>query len=416
MTRTAPMLAALLLASPLAARAEEPQKLTLDTSGWIILNTYASSGALNANDLPRYAKAGSADEAALGMGVRQSRLRVNAGIPSDGLLFDAKLKAFVELDFMGGNAVGSEDPSLPLVRLRHAWVSAAWPQRGNLSVLAGQTWGIVGGPYFAQSISHLAVPRFAGAGFLYRRAPQVRVSGDMGQTFGLNYQLGVLAPIDRAGVTPNPDSGTPGPVGERAGVPNVEARVAGVYRPTGKARAELGLSGHYGREKYSFRDTATHPASDVTTDSLAVALDLKVELPYVQVVGGAFTGENLDILYAVNAMGVRVAADVAVPSVENVDTRGLWGQAAVTPVAGYTLLLGAGLEDPRDATLPAASVTPSVSPILRNVQLSGGALVNITSKWRVGFEVTRYVTATATPTGNDTFTGNQFELSTLLAL
>ena len=85
---------------------------------------------------------------------------------------------------MGGNAVGSDDPSLPLVRLRHAWVSAAWPQLGNLSVLVGQSWGIVGGPSFAQSLSHLATPRFAGAGFLYRRAPQLRVSGDVGQTFG----------------------------------------------------------------------------------------------------------------------------------------------------------------------------------------------------------------------------------------
>ncbi|ABS24257.1 hypothetical protein [Anaeromyxobacter sp. Fw109-5] len=410
MTRTAPMLAALLLASPLAARAEEPQKLTLDTSGWIILNTYASSGALNANDLPRFAKAGSADEAALGMGVRQSRLRVNAGIPSDGLLFDAKLKAFVELDFMGGNAVGSDDPSLPLVRLRHAWVSAAWPQRGNLSVLAGQTWGIVGGPYFAQSISHLAVPRFAGAGFLYRRAPQVRVSGELGRAFGVTYQAGALAPIDRAGVTADAASGAPGPVGERSGLPNLEARVAGVYRPEGKTRAELGVSGHYGWEKYSFAATETRAADDFTAHSSAVALDLKLELPYVQLVGGAFSGENLDILYAVNAKGV--VPDAAAARVANVETRGLWGQAAVTPVAGYTLLLGAGLEDPRDATLPAASA----SPILRNVQYSAGALVNLTSKWRVGFEVTRYVTDTATPAGHDTFTGNQFELSTLLAL
>ena len=128
MKRTATLIAALLLATPLAARSEEPQKLTIDTSGWLILNTYANSGALNANDLPRYAKAGPSDEEALGMGVRQSRLRLNIGIPTDELLLNAKLKALVELDFMGGNAVGSDDPSLPLVRLRHAWVSAAWPR------------------------------------------------------------------------------------------------------------------------------------------------------------------------------------------------------------------------------------------------------------------------------------------------
>ncbi len=411
MKRTAPLVAALLIAAPLASRPEEPQKLTIDTSGWLILNTYANSGALNANDLPRYAKGGPSDEEALGLGVRQSRLRLNIGIPSEGLLLDAKLKGLVELDFMGGNAVGTDDPSLPLVRLRHAWVSAAWPRLGNLSVLVGQTWGIVGGPYFAQSLSHLATPRFAGAGFLYRRAPQIRVSGDVGQTFGVAYQVGALAPFDRAGVTADAASGVPGPVGERAGVPNVEARLAGVYRPAPKARAELGVSGHYGKEKFSFPQT-TGSAKDVTTDSRAFALDLKLELPYVQLAGGAFSGENLDILYSVNGKGV--VTDVATASVTNIETRGLWAQAAVTPVPGYTFLLGAGEEDPRDGTLPPAS--SSASPILRNVQFSTGALVNLTSKLRIGFEATRYITQTATTAGKDTYTGNQFELSTLLAL
>jgi hypothetical protein len=409
MKRTAPLIAALLLATPLVAHPEEPQKLTIDTSGWLILNTYANSGTLNANDLPRYAKGGPADEEALGMGVRQSRLRLNIGIPTDELLLNAKLKALVELDFMGGNAVGSDDPSLPLVRLRHAWVSAAWPRLGNLSVLVGQSWGIVGGPFFAQSLSHLATPRFAGAGFLYRRAPQIRVSGDVGQTFGVAYQVGALAPFDRAGVTADAANGVPGPVGERSGAPNVEARLAGVYRSTGKTRAELGVSGHYGKEKFSFPQT-TGPAKDVTTDSRAVAVDLKLELPYVQLTGGAFSGENLDILYAVNGKGV--VTDVAAATVSNIETRGLWAQAAVTPVAGYTFLLGAGQEDPRDGTLPPASA----SPILRNTQLSTGALVNLTSKWRIGFEATRYITQTLTTTGKDTYTGNQFELSTLLAL
>ena len=42
--------------------------------------------------------------------------------------------------------------------------------------------------------------------------------------------------------------------------------------------------------------------------------------------------------------------------------------------------------------------------------------MNLTSKWRIGFEATRYVTEMATVAGKDTFTGNQFELSTLLAL
>ena len=108
------------------------------------------------------------------------------------------------------------------------------------------------------------------------------------------------------------------------------------------------MSGHYGKEKFSFPQT-TGPAKDVTTDSRALALDLKLEFLYVQLTGGAFSGENLDILYTVNGKGV--VTDVAAASVTNIETRGLWAQAAVTPVAGYTFLLGAGQEDPRDGTL-----------------------------------------------------------------
>ena len=76
----------------------------------------------------------------------------------------------------------------------------------------------------------------------------------------------------------------------------------------------------------------------------------------MQLAGGAFSGENLDILYTVNGKGV--VTDVAAASVTNIETRGLWAQAAVTPVAGYTFLLGAGQEDPRDGTLPPGELEP----------------------------------------------------------
>ena len=111
MTTRSRLIAALLVAAPLAGRAAEPQKLTIDTTGWLILNTYASSGNLNAVDLPRWATPGAA-ETGFGMGVRQSRIRMNLGIPSDGLIPNAQLKGLLEGDFMGGFAGG--DSSLPL--------------------------------------------------------------------------------------------------------------------------------------------------------------------------------------------------------------------------------------------------------------------------------------------------------------
>ena len=206
---------------------------------------------------------------------------------------------------MGGNAVGADDPSLPLVRLRHAWVSAAWPGLGNLSVLVGQTWGIVGGPYFAQSLSHLADAALRGGGLpLPARAAGSRLGRASARRSASPTRSAALAPFDRAGVTADAASGVPGPVGERAGVPNVEARLAGVYRPARKARAELGVSGHYGKEKFSFPQT-TRLGEGRHHRQPCVRARFEARAPVRQLAGGAFSGENLDILDSVNAEGRR---------------------------------------------------------------------------------------------------------------
>src|SRR5512142_2719882 len=47
--------ATFLAALPFGAGAEEPQKVTIDTSGWFILTSYFNNGPLNAGDLPRWA-------------------------------------------------------------------------------------------------------------------------------------------------------------------------------------------------------------------------------------------------------------------------------------------------------------------------------------------------------------------------
>jgi hypothetical protein len=409
------LIAALLLAAPLASRAaEEPQKLTLETSGWLVLNSFANGGSFETMDLPRIAVSRPEEgERALGMAVRQSRLRLNIGIPSDGLLMNAKLKGFVEGDFMGGRG---GDVSTVLPRLRHAWVSATWPRLGNLSLLVGQTWGIAPGPYFASSLSHLAVPRFGGAGFLYRRAPQVRVSGDLPVSdFGFIYQAAVLTPGDGSG--------------DRAGFANGEARIAAAYRPDRKPLAEVGLFTHYGREKFHFDPTTgpqALPAEEKTVSSRAFGLDAKLDLPYVQVLGGAWQGQNLDTLASVAGLEARgtqatgfipgVVLDTPAHTVKSIETRGAWAQAVVTPLKGFQLLVGGGLEDPDDATLPAATAEGRIT---KNRQLSVGTIVNLTSKWRLSLEGTRYLTNVARPAasgGNGMYTSNQIEVSTLLAL
>ncbi len=408
MKKTAAIVVAALLTSPLAARAAD--KLTLDTSGWLILNTWSTFGSVNAADLPRWAMPGAAEKD-FGMGVRQSRIRMNLGIPTDGFIPNAEIKGLVEGDFMGGYVGG--DSSLPLPRLRHAWVSATWKEYANLSVLVGQTWGIIEGPAFASSLSHLAIPRFAGAGFLYRRAPQVRLSQELGSTFAVGYQVAAIAPMDRETTTLPGAAG----VGERSGLPDAEGRIAGYYRPGGPFKAEVGVSTHLGDEK--FRLTGQTPAANKTLPSVGYAVDVKFDLPYVQLLGGAFTGKNLDVDYAlggVNKITRTVGGTVLLDDVVAVGTRGFWAQAIVTPVKGLQLLAGGGMESPGlDDRLPTMAATDFY--IYRNGQVSAGAILNLTSKWRISLEGTRYVSDLVnSAVVHSRADATQVELSTLLAL
>lgn len=387
------------------AAAPAPAGVTIDWGGWLVLNSFYNSGNTSAPaDLPARATpptTGLPEESAVGMQVRQSRLRAVLGLPGGGLLGDAKLKGLVELDFMGGGVGG--DASLPLVRLRHAWVAATWKDLGNLTLTLGQTWGIFSGPYFANSLGHLALPRFAGAGFLYRRAPQIRLSGDVGGDIGVKWDVGLLAPMDKAVVGAAVTSGAG--VGERSGIPDVEARVAVLYRPGKKNMVELGLSGHYGVDSY----VVTGPANkDVT--SQGVSADLKVDVAMVTLLGAFFSGENLDILNTVGP-GVNLgAASGGFPATAaGIKTKGGWAQLQVTPIAGLQLLAGLGVETPDAADLPAGAAV-----VKKNEQLSGGVVVNLAPKWRCALEYTTYKT-TYNDAASNTFDASQLELSTLYA-
>jgi len=386
------------------APAPAPSRVTIDWSGWAVLNTFATSGGLNANDLPRWATAPS-DERTFGMSVRQSRIRAGLGLPTDGLLGGAVMKGLVEVDFSGGYAAGDE--SMPLVRLRHCWVQATWKDLGNLSLLLGQSWGLVGGPTFPASLGHLAVPRFSGAGLLYRRAPQIQLSGDLGGDLAFLWSAALLAPMDR-GTAPIPSAAAPTSVGERSGMPDAEGRVALAWRPGRKNLLEVGLSGHAGQETYWLSGLAT-PANG-TVDAWGGAADLKLEVPHVTVVGGAFTGVNLDVASTLNGVTLTTvsASDPRPTGVTGVATHGGWGQVQVQVGTGLQLLAGAGIEQSNRSDLPATGA------VLENLQISGGAIYKLTTRWRVGLELTRYETTLTDATANH-LTSGQLELSTLYA-
>ncbi len=381
-------------APPAAAAAPaKPPAVAFEFGGWLLLNSWWNAGSFNASDFPRTA-AGDEEEKAAGFSVRQSRFRFGANVPSGGgLLGNPVLKGFVEVDFGGGYAGGSSpDESMPLLRLRHAYVTATWKDLGNLTVLAGQSNDVFHGLVGAASLSHLATPRFSGAGYLHRRAPQLRLSGEIGKDVAVGWAVAALSPYDKNTLSPNP--------GYRAVLPHAEARLAFLLRGASPVKVELGVGAKYGQEKWILADD-----SDETVKTQAAALDVKVDAGPVTLVGGAFVGENLDVESSI-APGVATAGTSPdLTSVKSVPTKGGWGQLQVTPVKGLLLLAGAGVEIVDEDFIGATAVK-------RNLQLSGGAIVNLTSRWRAGVELTRYVTET---NDDETTRASQVEVSTLLA-
>jgi hypothetical protein len=378
----------------------KPSVVTVSFSGWLVFNTYYNAGSFNTNagfiDQPLYATPG--DGGALGMSVKQTRLRANVSLPADGLLGNARLTGLVEGDFGGGYAAADLSQALP--RLRLAWIAATWANLGGLTVRVGQDWGVLEGPVAAVSLGHITVPRFAGAGQVFRRSPQVRVEGELGDRVGGTYTGAVL---------PNGDKQVAADgvlVGLRSATPDFEGRVAVFYRTEKKKHVEIGISGHHAQERWILDGEANAPTKYLV--SQAVAVDYKLDLPYVTILGSAFKGENLDVWNSGAGPGIRrimLAPDnKKLLAVTGIRTKGLWSQLGVTPVNGLRLLFGGGVETPTLADLGADA------NFRRNQQLSAGAVVSAGGRWRAGLEVTGYRTRTFP---GRLLTSRQVELSTL---
>lgn len=386
-------------AAPIPPAAPKPGGATVSFSGWLIFTSYYNAGSFNASggvsDLPVYAVPGGG--AGFGMSAKQTRLRVNISLPADNRLGGARLTGLVEGDFGGGYA--ASDLSQSLLRMRHAWVAATWPNLGGLTVKVGQDWGVLQGPVAAVSLGHITTPRFAGAGQLFRRAPQVRAEGELGHRIGAAYTAAVLGNGDK-------QVGADGMlVGFRSAAPELEGRAAVFYRTERKKHAEFGVSGHRGQERWILGGVEGSP--DKYLVSRAVAMDYKLDLPYVTLLGAAFTGENLDVWNSGAGPGV---ARITIPATDNllavtgIRTKGAWSQLAVAPVNGLQLLLGGGIEEPRRSDLGVGAT------FRRNQQISAGAVISAEGHWRAGLEVTGYRTRALS---GRLATSRQVELSTL---
>jgi hypothetical protein len=364
---TLPPFASVLAATLLTAQEPEVQA---SVHGLILMNAFYTSDNVNNSDVPQFAVplSGGAARSTSSATVRQSRVRVSA-LVSD--FAGAGLTGELDVDFFGGQQPSTGGRTFPLLRIRRAFAELTWPR---FALLVGQE----SPPIAAVSPSSLAsigFPDFAGAGNLWLWIPQLRLSGDLSPMSGIRIgaEVAALAPTSgepQGAFLTQPDAA------ERTGRPYLQGRLRGRWG-AGDAAGELSFGGHYGW----LRDTA---GAQVSSKALAVSVWTPL-LRGVELRGEAFTGQALAGLGG-GGIGQNIVRD-GVP----VAAKGGWLQLNFRPAASVELGAGAGIDDPDDQDLGAASR-------LRNTVLEGHVV------WRrapvvVGLEARGIRTRYAAPVG-----------------
>jgi hypothetical protein len=382
--------------------------------GFVLLNAFWDSTTFGQGDYADFAtQPGPTRTGQFVMRASQSRFGLRFDLGQDPVT-GAMLKGLVEVDFAGAFVTNANTSwEAPLMRLRHAWGSATWKDLGNLTLLAGQESSVVQ-PLFAVSLASVQKPRFWRAGNLWRRSPQIRLSGELGGDIGLTWAAAVLQPTaaDKGGA---PDADPSEGAGTRARMPHVEGRLAAVYKPGGKKMLEIGASGHYGKEKHTYQLQYTPAAADpyVTTDldSTVVAADLQLFIPYVELRGEFFIAKNAEDM-SYGAPGTYrpddPASATATGEIDVFDTKGGWAQINLVPMPLFNVFFGYGFEDPDESVLAdGAAAGDRSSPRLngfrtKNVHLSGGVMLNLGKSWKAAFEVTQVTTTYSDAAGAET--------------
>ena len=337
------------LVRPLAGQAQSAgqtpgPRRSVQFSGFVLLNGFYTSDRTNSSDVPQRAEPGGTGVGGLGGTVRQTRLGVFLTDPDVlGGTFSGELDA----DFFGGQQPSSGGRTFPLLRVRRAVGTVQW---SHVQLLFGQESPLVA-ERSPRSLASVGFPDFAGAGNLWLWTPQGRLTLERSGTVRLAVQAAVLAPI--AG-TAQPAFDTQLDSAERTGRPALEGRLRLGWGPSDDP-SEIAVGGHVGWIKG--RDTTS---GDSILVSKAVTADVRVIVGILELLGEAYSGQALAGLGG-GGIGQSLGA-AGVP----VRTTGGWGQVNLRPVRQFMFGGGCGIDDPKDADLPATGR-------LRNVVCEGHA-------------------------------------------
>jgi hypothetical protein len=271
-----------------------------------------------------------------------TRLGMNISGPDTDKL---KLSGNLEFDFLSN--IGAENNSSP--RLRHGYLKAYWPA-SDFSIIAGQTWDVISS--LIPSVDDPAI--MWDAGNIGARHPQLRLT--KGFSAGEKGRIELAAAASR---TIGEKNSLGMDTGKDAAIPTIQARLAWSGPLFVKNQsATVGVSGHYGQEEWDTNSAGAHK----TLDSWSCNLELSVPVSdRFAVAGEYFTGSNLDDFYGGIGQGVNAA------TLQEIRSKGGWAALRYTLNPKTSFSLGAGMDDPNNNDLSAASARTKNQTIFANV-------------------------------------------------
>lgn len=307
-----------------------PAKRTVELTGTVLMNGFYNSARTNNSDAPTFADSDTVGVKGSSATLRQTRL---GAIVTDPDVLGGSFNGELDLDFFGGQQAATGNRTFPLIRLRRAIATVQWT---HLQLMLGQEAPLVAerNPH---SLASVGVPDFTSAGNLWLWIPQLRLTAEYGYTVRLAVQGAVLAPI----------TGVQGPTatqadsGERTSRPSLQGRLRLAWGPADDP-SEVAIGGHIG-----WLRGLDSLSGDSLLTSHAVTFGTRLRLGPAELLGEVFVGQAVAGLGG-GAIGQNTGAS-GVP----VRTTGGWGQLNLRPRAGWMFGGGCGIDDPKDADVPA---------------------------------------------------------------
>ncbi|MCL2659155.1 MAG: hypothetical protein FWD64_01370 [Acidobacteriaceae bacterium] len=275
-------------------KVETGSKYPVVFSGLALFNGFVNRGAVDNVDLPSVALPGGAS-GSTGAGMRQTELSIEGFGPR---IAGARSSAKIDVDFYGGIPYGNYGTVAGVVRMKTASIRLDW-KRNSLD--AGMEGPLIS-PLSPASYAMVAMPAMAWAGNLWTWAPQLRYTHQFLTQQQLQVELGLwdspAAGYNSSNILRAPSAG------ELSGQPGYEARIS--WHPAHEQELQIGLSGYYSRQSYSF-DNYTQG-----NDSWAFAADWRIPLMHrFELSGEGYRGRSLgglgggvykDVIYGSNPL------------------------------------------------------------------------------------------------------------------